>query len=134
MQDDARRADELLDAAISRFESRAAKSDARTARAFDSVASLIERSHSGRRDEREALRAVLGRLETLEERLVRQQAERDAAEARLAEREAAARRQAEREAAARRHAEREAAKRQAERDAATREQAERDAAARPGRT
>ncbi len=129
-QDDARRADELLDAAISRFESRAAKSDARTARAIDSVTSLIERSQSGRTDERETLRAVLGRLETLEERLVRQQAERDAAEARLAEREAAARRQAEREAAARRHAEREAAKRQAERDAAAREQAEREAAAR----
>ena len=40
----AARAEELLDAAIDRFESRAAKSEARTARAFDSVATWIERS------------------------------------------------------------------------------------------
>ena len=76
--DESARAEELLNAAISRFESRAAKSDARTARAFDSVASLIERSHDERRDEREAFKAVVGRLESLEERIARQQAERDA--------------------------------------------------------
>jgi localization factor PodJL len=76
--DQVARAEELLDAAISKFESRAAKSDARTARAFDSVASLIERSQDERRDEREALKAVVGRLESLEERIARQQAERDA--------------------------------------------------------
>ena len=76
--DQAARAEELLDAAISKFESRAAKSDARTARAFNSVASLIERSQDERRDEREALKAVVGRLESLEERIARQQAERDA--------------------------------------------------------
>ncbi|WP_158815306.1 SEL1-like repeat protein [Methylocapsa sp. S129] len=76
--DESGRADELLDAAISRFESRAAKSDARTARALDSVASLMERSQDGRRDERETLKAVVGRLESLEERIVRQQTERDA--------------------------------------------------------
>jgi localization factor PodJL len=48
--DDSRRAEELLDAAIAKFENRAAKSDARTARAFDSVASLIERNQDDRRD------------------------------------------------------------------------------------
>jgi localization factor PodJL len=77
--EDSRRAEELLDAAIDRFESRAAKSDARTARAFDSVTTLIERSQHERRDEREALKAVVGRLENLEERIAREQAERDAA-------------------------------------------------------
>jgi localization factor PodJL len=76
--DQSARAEELLDAAISKFESRAAKSDARTARAFDSVASLIERSQDERRGEREALKAVVDRLESLEERIARQQAERDA--------------------------------------------------------
>ena len=55
--DDAPRAEELLDAAISKFENRAAESDARTARAFDSVAAWIERSQDGRRDERETLEA-----------------------------------------------------------------------------
>src|SRR3984957_17082543 len=76
--DESARAEELLNAAISKFESRAAKSDARTARAFDSVASLIERSQDERRDEREAFKAVVGRLESLEERIARQQTERDA--------------------------------------------------------
>jgi len=78
IQDDSRRAEELLDAAIAKFENRAAKSDARTARAFDSVASLIERNQDDRRDEREALKAVVGRLGSLEERIVKQQTERDA--------------------------------------------------------
>jgi localization factor PodJL len=75
--DDSWRAEELLDTAIGRFESRAARSDARTARAFDSVASLIERSQDERRDEREALKAVVGRLGSIEEKIVEQQAERD---------------------------------------------------------
>jgi localization factor PodJL len=84
--DETSRAEELLDTAISRFESRAAKSDARTARALDSVATLIERSQSGRRDEREALQAVVGRLESLEERIARQQVERGEAARRPAAR------------------------------------------------
>jgi localization factor PodJL len=71
---DASRADELLDAAIARFESRAAKSEARTARAFDSVATWIERSQNRQRDENETLRAVVGRLASLEERIAGQQA------------------------------------------------------------
>jgi localization factor PodJL len=83
---DSWRAEELLDAAIGRFESRAARSDARTARAFDSVASLIERSQDERRDEREALKAVVGRLGSLEEKIAGQQAERDAPASRRANR------------------------------------------------
>jgi localization factor PodJL len=83
---DSWRAEELLDAAIGRFESRAARSDARTARAFDSVASLIERSQDERRDEREALKAVVGRLGSLEEKIAGQQAERDAPAGRRANR------------------------------------------------
>ncbi|MGO8798304.1 MAG: hypothetical protein ACLQJL_04380 [Roseiarcus sp.] len=70
------RADELLDAAISRFESRAAKSEARTARALDSVATWIERSQTRQRDEQETLRTVVGRLASLEERIAAQQAAR----------------------------------------------------------
>jgi len=72
--DESLRAEQLLEAAIGKFESRAAKSEARTARAFDSVASWIERSQDGRRDERETLQAVVGRLESLEQRIVAQQA------------------------------------------------------------
>ncbi|MGA2794051.1 MAG: hypothetical protein ABSE69_11035, partial [Roseiarcus sp.] len=71
---DASRADELLDAAIARFESRAAKSEARTARAFDSMATWIERSQNRQSDEHETLRAIAGRLASLEERIAAQQA------------------------------------------------------------
>ena len=71
---EAARAEELLDAAIGRFESRAAKSEARTARALDSVATWIERNQSRQRDENDALRAVVGRLASLEERITGQPA------------------------------------------------------------
>jgi localization factor PodJL len=84
--EDSWRAEELLDAAIGKFESRAAKSEERTARAFDSVANLIERNQEERRDERAALKAVVGRLESIEERIARQQAEREALAKRLAAR------------------------------------------------
>jgi localization factor PodJL len=70
---EAARAEELLDAAIGRFESRAAKSEARTARALDSVATWIERNQTRQRDENDALRAVVGRLASLEERITGQQ-------------------------------------------------------------
>ena len=68
------RAEELLEAAIDKLESRAAKSEARTARAFNFVATWIERSQKSRRDEYETLQAVVGRLASLEERLAGQQA------------------------------------------------------------
>ncbi|MGA2041879.1 MAG: hypothetical protein ABSG83_00750 [Roseiarcus sp.] len=76
--DDLPRAEQLLDEAIRRFEGRAARTEARTARALDSVASLFERSQGGRREERAALHEVVGRLESLEDRIARQQAEREA--------------------------------------------------------
>jgi localization factor PodJL len=72
--DDSRRAEELLDAAINKFESRAAKSDERTMKAFDSVATWMERSQDVRRDEHETLQTVVERLESLEERIINQQA------------------------------------------------------------
>ena len=74
MQDDSRRAEELLDAAINKFEKRAAKSDERTMKAFDSVAAWMERSQDVRRNEHETLQTVVERLESLEERIVTQQA------------------------------------------------------------
>ena len=72
--DDARLADELLEAAIGKFENRAAQSEERTARALGSVATWIERSHDGRREEREALDAVADRLDSIEERIAKTQA------------------------------------------------------------
>ncbi|MGD0722544.1 MAG: hypothetical protein ABR970_16015 [Roseiarcus sp.] len=74
--DDAPRAEQLLDEAIHRFESRAARTEARTVRALDSVASMFERSQGGRREERAALHDVVGRLESLEDRIARELAER----------------------------------------------------------
>lgn len=69
--EDTRRAEELLEAAIAKFESRATQSDERTARALGSVASWIERSQDGRRD---ALDAVAERLDSIEERIAKTQA------------------------------------------------------------
>jgi len=76
---EASRAEDLLDAAIARFESRAAKSEARAARALDSMATWIERSQNKQRDEHETLRGVVGRLASLEERIAAQQAAHAAA-------------------------------------------------------
>jgi localization factor PodJL len=83
---EAMRAEELLDKAIARFDSRAAKSEARTARALDSVATWIERSQTRQHDEQETLRTVVGRLASLEERIAAQQAARGSALARPAPR------------------------------------------------
>ena len=72
-RDETRRADELLEAAISRFESRAERTEARAARAFESVAEWIERSQTDRGEERDALRAVADKLAAIDQRTARQQ-------------------------------------------------------------
>ncbi|HYA72810.1 MAG TPA: hypothetical protein VEF36_06600, partial [Roseiarcus sp.] len=72
-RDEARRADELLEAAIARLESRAERGEARAARAFESVARWIERSQSDRSEERAALQAVAEKLAAIDQRTARQQ-------------------------------------------------------------
>lgn len=67
-QDGDRRTDALLDAAIERLESRLARAEERSARAFDTVTQFIKRSEADRRDERETLRAVADRLNSIDQR------------------------------------------------------------------
>jgi localization factor PodJL len=73
-RDEARRADDLLEAAIARLESRAERREARAARAFESVAQWIERSQSDRGEERATLQAVAEKLDAIDQRTARQQA------------------------------------------------------------
>ncbi|MFZ0210522.1 MAG: hypothetical protein WAL59_31205, partial [Roseiarcus sp.] len=70
--EEARRAQELLEAAVAKFETRAAKSEERTAKAFESVASWIEQSHADRAQERATLRSVAQKLTDIEQRSVRE--------------------------------------------------------------
>ncbi|HLW90893.1 MAG TPA: hypothetical protein VKS78_06280 [Roseiarcus sp.] len=70
-RDEMKRADELLEEAIERFESRAAESEKRTARALDSIAERIESNHTGA--DRRALESVAERLQSLETRIATQQ-------------------------------------------------------------
>ncbi len=72
-RDEARRADELLEAAIARLESRAERTEARAARAFETVAQWIERSETDRGEERAALQAVAEKLAAIDQRAARPQ-------------------------------------------------------------
>ncbi|MGD0641484.1 MAG: hypothetical protein ABSC22_12110 [Roseiarcus sp.] len=72
-RDEARRADELLEAAIARLESRAERTESRAARAFESVARWIERSQTDRVEERATLQAVAEKLDAIDHRTARQQ-------------------------------------------------------------
>ncbi len=85
-RDEVRRADELLEAAIARLESRAERREARAARAFESVAQWIERSQSDRSEERAALQAVAEKLAAMDQRAARQQTLMAEAPSRLASR------------------------------------------------
>ena len=67
-QDEARRADESLDAAIARLESRAERREARAMRELDSVARWIERSQADRGEQRAALQAVVEKLDAIDQR------------------------------------------------------------------
>jgi localization factor PodJL len=68
--EDARREQELLEAAVAKFETRAAKSEERTAKAFESVASWIEQSQAERAQERATLQSVAQKLTDIEQRSV----------------------------------------------------------------
>src|SRR5271163_4303555 len=70
--EEARREQELLEAAVAKFETRAAKSEERTAKAFESVASWIEQSQADRAQERATLRSVAQKLTDIEQRSVRE--------------------------------------------------------------
>ncbi|MGO4869033.1 MAG: hypothetical protein ACLPGW_00230 [Roseiarcus sp.] len=72
-RDEARRADELLEAAIAKLESRAERTESRAARAFESVARWIERNQADRGEERAALQAVAEKLDAIDHRTARQQ-------------------------------------------------------------
>ena len=86
-REETRRADDLLEAAIARFESRVAKSEARaakseerTARALDSLAQWVEKSESGERGEKKASELLAERLDAIETQIVkRREAEAAAA-------------------------------------------------------
>jgi localization factor PodJL len=69
--EEARRAEELLEAAAAKFETRAAKTEERTAKAFESVASWIEQSQQDRAQERATLQSVAEKLTAIEQRSVR---------------------------------------------------------------
>ena len=70
--EEARREQELLEAAVAKFETRAAKSEERTAKAFELVASWIEQSQADRAQERATLRSVAQKLTDIEQRSVRE--------------------------------------------------------------
>jgi localization factor PodJL len=70
--EEARREQELLEAAVAKFETRAAKSEERTAKAFESVATWIEQSQADRAQERATLRSVAQKLTDIEQRSVRE--------------------------------------------------------------
>ncbi|HEY1944420.1 MAG TPA: hypothetical protein VGH40_20095 [Roseiarcus sp.] len=72
-REETRRAEELLEAAVARFEGRAQRAEARAARAFESVAQWIERSDSDRGEERATLKAVADKLAVIDQRTARQQ-------------------------------------------------------------
>ncbi len=72
-REETRRAEELLEAAVARFESRAQRAEARAVRAFESVAQWIERSDSDRGEERATLKAVADKLAAIDQRTARQQ-------------------------------------------------------------
>ena len=74
-QDEARRSDELLEAAIARLESRAERQEARAVRAIKSVARWIERSQADRGEQRAALQAVAEKLDAIDQRAARGQAQ-----------------------------------------------------------
>lgn len=61
--------EELLEAAISKFEGRVAQTSERTTRALGSVATWIEHSRDRRREERESLDALGERLDSFEDRM-----------------------------------------------------------------
>jgi len=67
--DESRRAQGRLEAAISKFENRAAKSEERTAKAFESVASWMERSQADRQEELQTLQTVAEKLAAIEHRV-----------------------------------------------------------------
>jgi localization factor PodJL len=69
--EEARRAEELLEAAVAKFETRAAKTEERTAKAFETVASWIEQSQEDRAQERATLQSVAEKLTAIERRSVR---------------------------------------------------------------
>jgi localization factor PodJL len=86
--EEARIARDRLDAAMARFESRATKNEERTAKAFESVATWIERSQADRLEERETLQTVAEKLDAIESRARREEAQaREAAAARKSARE-----------------------------------------------
>jgi localization factor PodJL len=70
-QVEARRADELLEAAIARLESRAERREERAVRAFESVARRIERSQADHGEQRAALQAVAEKLDAIDQRAAR---------------------------------------------------------------
>ena len=67
--EESRRAQGRLEAAISKFENRAAKSEERTAKAFESVASWMERSQADRQEELQTLQTVAEKLAAIEHRV-----------------------------------------------------------------
>ena len=73
-REESRRADELLEAAITRLEDRAERAEARVARTFESVTDWIERSQNDRGEERATLKAVADKLAAIDQRTARQQA------------------------------------------------------------
>ena len=70
--EEARREQELLEAAVAKFETRTAKSEERTAKAFELVASWIEQSQADRAQERATLQSVAQKLTDIEQRSVRE--------------------------------------------------------------
>jgi localization factor PodJL len=74
-REEARRAEDLLEAAITRFEARAAKSEERTARALDSVAEWIEKSRNAEHEEKRTSESLAERLEAIESRISKRQSE-----------------------------------------------------------
>ena len=59
-----------MEAAVAKFETRAAKTEERTAKAFESVASWIEQSQEDRAKERATLHSVAEKLTAIEQRSV----------------------------------------------------------------
>lgn len=70
-REQARRAEDLLESAIARLESRAERTEAHAARAFETVAQWIERSETDRNEERAALKAVVDKLAAIDPRAAR---------------------------------------------------------------
>ena len=75
-REETRRAEDLLEAAITRFEARAAKNEERTARALDSFAEWIEKSRNNTEHaEQRVSESLAERLEAIESRIAKRHSE-----------------------------------------------------------